>query len=94
MAAAGDHLADTDGVNLLAGVPADRTVFFKAMYDDPGFAVRHGKWKLYLNYQGVATALYDITTDKGETSNVAAGNGGVVSELRALIDGFKRHLND
>lgn len=94
VAAAGGTLTDTDGFNLLAGVPADRSIFFKAMYNDPGFAVRRGNWKLYLNYQGIPVALYDVTKDKGEMSNVAAGNQAVVAELSDLIDGFRQLLNN
>jgi arylsulfatase A-like enzyme len=93
IAASGATLIDTDGLNLLKPVPADRPVFFQA-YGGQGEAVRQGKWKLYLGYGGVATQLYDVTTDKGETKNVAAGNGATVSELSALISHFKAALDD
>ncbi len=85
--AAGGTFANTDGYDLL-NLPADRAVYFKAYYDDPGFGVRRGQWKFYRNYKSITTQLYNILTDKGESKNVAASNPAVVAELNRLLDKF------
>lgn len=85
--------ADLDGLNLLGNVPADRNVYFGA-YGRAGYAVRQGRWKLYKNYERVATQLYDVLADKGETRNVAAGNANVVNALTAAITAWTRTIDD
>jgi arylsulfatase A-like enzyme len=94
LAAAGAPVpADLDGLNLLGSVPADRRVFFGA-YGRAGYAVRQGRWKLYLDYEGVPIRLYDVLRDKGEMLNVAAGNAPVVRSLIQKITAWKRAIND
>ena len=63
--AAGAKPSKTDGYDLL-NLPANRAVLLKAFYDDPGYAVRRGQWKLYRNHLGVPVQLYNVSTDKGE----------------------------
>ena len=72
----------------MLNLPADRALYFKAYYDDPGFGVRHEQWKFYRNYKGVSTQLYNILTDKGEAKNIAASNPAVVAKLNGLLDKF------
>ena len=52
----------------------------------PDLAMREGKWKLLCTYDGGNPQLYDLASDRGETTNVAAANGEVVSRLtRAAV---------
>lgn len=44
-------------------------------------AVRDGKWKLVSTYPSYAWELYDLSTDRGETKNLAQANHDVVSRL-------------
>lgn len=45
------------------------------------FAIRSGNWKLLLNADGTSPELYDLTTDLGETTNLAFGQPAVVNQL-------------
>ncbi|MEI6948395.1 arylsulfatase [Paraflavisolibacter sp. H34] len=44
-------------------------------------AVRKGKWKIVSSYPNYKWELYDIEADRGETTDLAARNPGVVNEL-------------
>jgi len=46
-------------------------------------AVRDGKWKLVSTYPSYEWELYNIETDRGETTNVAQQNPGIVNQLSA-----------
>ena len=46
-------------------------------------AVRDGKWKLVSTYPSYEWELYNIETDRGETTNVAQQNPGIVNKLSA-----------
>lgn len=91
LAAAGGSFPDSDGHDLLA-LPADRTLFWMALYGEPGFAVRRREWKLSLDYQGVPVGLYRVTRAPGERNNLAASFPGVVKELSALIAGWRGEI--
>ena len=81
---------------------------YKALYYyqmDQLQAIRAGKWKLHLalaekrtNFRdGTApfeAELYDLDTDIGETTNLAANRPEVVARLTALADGARRELGD
>lgn len=47
-------------------------------------AFRLGKWKLESHWPGYTWELYDLSTDRGETRNVAGRNSLVVNELSQL----------
>lgn len=49
--------------------------------DNPDLAVRQGKWKYYVNYDGSLPQLYDLDADSGEAKNVRADHDTVVTEL-------------
>ena len=91
--AAGGTVTDTDGFDLL-NLPADRGVYFKAYYGDPGLGLRRGQWKYYRDYRGVAAQLYTINTDVGEVNNISAANKSIVDQMNALLDKFAAALND
>ena len=46
-------------------------------------AVREGKWKLVSIYPSYQWELYDLEADRGETTNVATQNPGIVNDLSA-----------
>jgi arylsulfatase A len=78
-----DHKLDGGDIwPLLAGKPGAKSPH-EAFYYFNGLrleAVRSGAWKLHL----ATTELYNLTSDIGESKNVAAGNPEVVRRLRAL----------
>lgn len=51
--------------------PPDRNNFAR-FRDLPDLAVRDGEWKLLCEYDGSAPELYNLGSDRGEASNVAA----------------------
>jgi arylsulfatase len=69
-------------------------------------AVREGEWKYYLkpqrfrlanserNLQVPAGALFDLSTDPGETSDVASDHPKVVARLKSLAERTIRELGD
>lgn len=57
---------------------------------DNDWAVRDGKWKL--DVVGGVTALYDLSTDIGETRDVAAANASVVNSMKNAFNAWKAGL--
>lgn len=51
----------------------------------PHLAVRDGDWKLLINPDGSETALYDLASDVGEQTNLAAAKPEVVDRLRSQV---------
>jgi hypothetical protein len=64
----------------------DRTkdLFWKASAPRSTPVMRRGSWKLHLPYRG-EPELYDLATDPGERSNVAAKHPDVVKKLTAAL---------
>lgn len=61
--------------------------FSGALESTPFSSVRDGRWKLYYNYTDASVELYDLGTDIGETTDLAADEPEVVAELgRELVD--------
>jgi uncharacterized sulfatase len=58
----------------------------------PDLAVRDGRWKLLCEYDGSRAALYDLETDRGETTDVAAANPEVVKRLTAAATAWHQSL--
>ncbi len=59
--------------------PHDSFLYFKGLLIE---AVRDEKWKLHL----AKGELFDLKTDPGESTNIAAANPEVVAKLRAIAD--------
>jgi len=89
-----------DGVNIwpqLSGdsqaKPAHETFYYyRGLWLE---AVRHGEWKLQLPSEknpSVKPVLYNLTTDIGEATDVAAENPKVVAQLQALVMAMKDDL--
>ncbi len=58
-------------------------------------AVRAGRWKLHVSRQGRKVCeLYDLGTDVGETTNVAAVHPAVVRDLEARVAACRQDLGD
>jgi arylsulfatase A-like enzyme len=53
--------------------------------DLPDLAIRDGNWKLLCEYDGSIAELYNLSTDRGETTNVAHHNPEVVSRLKQAV---------
>ncbi|NQU19833.1 MAG: sulfatase [Candidatus Nealsonbacteria bacterium] len=77
---------------LLAGEPAARSPHEAFYYYHIAKlqAVRSGRWKLHLSPQ----RLFDLQTDIGETTNVAADHGEIVRRLEALAERAREDLGD
>ncbi len=87
---------------ILEGKPSKRDVF--AYYKDANLeAVRKGDWKLHFCKTGwspegaddkCATELYNLCDDVGETNNVYEQHPGIVMELDAEANAFRRLFGD
>lgn len=64
--------------------PPDRDSFYGDK-DLPDLAVRHGRWKLLCEYDGTEAELYDMHSDRSESTNRAATHTDIVNELTKLI---------
>lgn len=64
--------------------PPDRNAFYGDQ-DLPDLAIRAGQWKLLCEYDGSDAELYDLTTDREETRNVAADFPEVVNRLKGRL---------
>lgn len=60
--------------------PPDRDSYY-GIDDCPDLAAREGDWKLLCEYDGSDALLYDLSSDPGETNNLADANPGVVKAL-------------
>lgn len=91
----GEDVLDT----LLGKIQKSRTapIFFRRPPDRPGFghgydnednpdlAVRAGKWKFLINYDGSEPQLYDLESDVGETLNLVADHPEVAEDLKIAL---------
>ncbi|MFK5924731.1 MAG: sulfatase-like hydrolase/transferase [Verrucomicrobiota bacterium] len=53
--------------------------------DNPDLAVREGKWKFLINYDGRDPQLYDLDADISESNNLAAKNPEIVERLKKSV---------
>jgi arylsulfatase A-like enzyme len=63
-----------------------------AMHRSPKVAIRDGDWKLLVNADGSNTELYDLTSDRGETKNVAAEHPEVRARLAAAAVAWRKSV--
>lgn len=71
--------------------PPDRDSFY-GVDDLPDLAVRSGKWKLLCEYDGSHVSLYDMETDRGETTNVARENLEIARDLTVQLLDWHRSM--
>ncbi len=89
-----------DGVNisqlLIGGTPLTPPRRTFAYYSGPNLmAVRQDTWKLHLRApDGKSNVLYDLATDRAESTNVAADHPEIVAQLQQLADQFRADLGD
>lgn len=94
----GENLAPT----LLGKEEASRVepIFWRRPPDRPGtkdepnpdLAVRSGRWKLYVNYDGSRCELYDLQADISETNNIAAAHAAVVKRLLPAVFAWNKSM--
>ena len=60
--------------------PPDRDAFYGVL-DLPDLAMRQGKWKLLCEYDGSNAELFDLKTDRGEKTNVAAKHEDIAKKM-------------
>lgn len=71
--------------------PPDRDAFY-GDDDLPDLAVRDGKWKFLCEYDGSEPELFDMETDRGETTNVASAHPAAVDRLTTSLIAWHRSL--
>ncbi|MCA9082091.1 MAG: hypothetical protein KDA58_16130, partial [Planctomycetaceae bacterium] len=60
--------------------------------DLPDLAVRDGNWKLLCEYDGSDPQLYDLATDPGEQTNLAAQHSDVVDRLTKSVTAWNNSM--
>jgi arylsulfatase A len=56
----------------------------------PAGAIRDGNWKLFENYENGACELYDLATDPGEATDLAAKEPARVAQMRGKLEEWRR----
>lgn len=76
------------------GRPPSKDFYYpRSAYDrSPHLAVREGKWKLLVNADGSSAALYDMTQDANETTDLSAKEPEIAQRLKAAALSWKRSL--
>ena len=70
--------------------PPDRPGFGHGLDEDnPDLAVRDGRWKYLVNYDGSTPQLFDLDRDISEANNLAEDNPDVVRRLHAALMGLE-----
>ncbi|MEW4486672.1 sulfatase-like hydrolase/transferase [Thalassoglobus sp. JC818] len=64
----------------------------QANEDNPDLAVRDGKWKYLVNYNGSDPQLFDLKADASETTNLAETNPDVAKRLHAAVMNWNKEL--
>jgi len=78
--------------------PSDRKGFRPFPYPaelgakSPNLAIRDGNWKLLVNADGGSVELYDLATDREETTNLAEARPEVTRRLRETVLQWRKGL--
>lgn len=73
--------------------PPDRKSFY-GFQELPDLAVRRGPWKLLCDYDGSRAQLYNLSTDPGESRDLASTHPDPVQELSAAAAQWYRAVSD
>jgi arylsulfatase A-like enzyme len=71
--------------------PPDRDSFY-GVKDLPDLAMRDGKWKLLCEYDVSDPQLYDMDSDRGETTNLADQHHEVVARMSKALLGWHQSM--
>ncbi len=71
--------------------PPDRKQIWD-LKDLPDLAIREGRWKLLCDYDGSRPLLFDLESDPGESTNLAASESDRVADLTKKILAWHRAL--
>ena len=63
-----------------------------AMEDNPDLAVRDGKWKFLVNYDGSEPQLYNLIADPSESKNLVESQAAVAARLHKAVLQWNREL--
>ncbi len=58
----------------------------------PNVSMRDGRWKFLINADGTGAELYDLVSDRNETTNVAAKNSAVTMRLEKQTLAWRKSL--
>lgn len=102
---AAEKLDGIDCSNVLFGKPAVRPPLFwqygaphavlragKPEYQSPSFAVRDGDWKLLVNPNGSDARLFNLASDKGETTSLLNKESGRAHAMRAQLASWAKDV--
>ena len=95
-----------DRSKVLLGAPSNeqRTLFWEYGRNDvafkfpegqdrsPNLAVREGKWKFFINFDGTGAELYDMEIDRKETTNLVSTNPKEAESLKAKLLTWRKGL--
>lgn len=58
----------------------------------PDLAMREGKWKLLCDYDGAHSQLHDLSSDRGESKNLAADQAELVARMTRQVVAWHRSM--
>jgi arylsulfatase A len=101
MQLAGVDKKSPDGVGLaplLTGKPLPERDYclhfphYSPQRGKPGAVIRRGNYKLIEWYEDGKLELFDLSSDEGETTNIAAQKTKLVSDLKAALDKWRKEI--
>ncbi|MCO8124764.1 sulfatase-like hydrolase/transferase [Stieleria sp. TO1_6] len=63
-----------------------------AQQDNPDLAVRSGKWKYLVNYDGSDAQLYDLDQDQSESNNLVEQQPAIVGQLQQAVSDWNANM--
>ena len=58
----------------------------------PNLAIREGKWKFFINFDGTGAELYNMEIDEKETTNLVSSNPKEAERLKAKLLSWRKGL--
>jgi arylsulfatase A-like enzyme len=66
--------------------------FPKGRDRSPNLAIREGNWKLLMNFDGTGIELYNLETDKNETTNLVSKNPKLAEKLKTKLLAWRNSM--